>query len=50
MTDICIGLVFVAMLLAPAVVASVQWSSYATAESESLSEDCALSAIAPDES
>jgi hypothetical protein len=50
MTDLCIGLVFVAMLLAPAVIASVQWSSYATAESESLSENRNLSGIAQDES
>jgi hypothetical protein len=50
MTDIFLGLVFVAMLLAPAIIASVQWSNYATAESESFSEDCGLSGIAPDES
>ena len=36
MTDLFLGLVFVAMILAPAVIASVQWSSYAVTESESL--------------
>jgi hypothetical protein len=50
MTDLFLGLVFVAMILAPAVIASVQWSSYAVTESESLSEECGLSGIAPDES
>ena len=50
MTDILIGLIFVVMVLAPAVIASVQWSGYATAESESLPEDYAASGIPPDES
>ena len=50
MTDLFLGLVFVAMLLAPAIIASLQWSSYTTAESDSLSENCALSEITPDES
>jgi hypothetical protein len=50
MSDILIGFVFVVMLLAPAIIASMQWSTYVTAESESLSENCSISAIPTDES
>jgi len=50
MSDILIGGVFVLMLLAPAIIASMQWSNYVTAESESLSENCSVSAIPTDES
>jgi hypothetical protein len=50
MTDIVIGFLFVVMLLAPAVIASMQWSSYENAESESLSENCGLSEMPLDES
>jgi hypothetical protein len=49
MTDFFIGLVFAGMLLAPAIIASMQWSRYAAAESESLSENSGLSGIPPHE-
>jgi hypothetical protein len=49
MTDIFIGLVFVVMVLAPAVIASKQWSSYVTAETESASENGGVRGIAGDE-
>lgn len=39
MSDLFIGFVFVVMILAPAVIASIQWSNYAPAESEPLSDD-----------
>ena len=50
MTDFMIGFLFVVMLLAPAVIASMQWSSYMTAESDSLPENCGLSEMPLDES
>jgi hypothetical protein len=49
MTDIFIGFVFVAMLFAPAVIASMQWSSYMAAETESVSENGGVSAMPGDE-
>ena len=50
MTDILIGFIFVLMLLAPAIIASLQWSHYSAAESEQLAENCGLSGIPPEES
>ena len=49
MTDILIGLVFVLMILTPAIIASMQWSSYVTAESESASEDVGVPGMSGDE-
>ena len=42
MSDLIVGFIFVVMILAPAVVASMQWSNYMPAESEPLSEDCTI--------
>ena len=39
MVDFLIGIAFVAMTFAPAIVGWMQWSKYATAESEPLGED-----------
>jgi hypothetical protein len=50
MTDFFIGFVFLVMLFAPAIIASMQWSNYVTAEPESFAENCRLSAIPGDES
>ncbi len=49
MTDLLIGLVFVAMTVGPAVLGWMQWTKYATAKAEALAEDCAMSAIRPDQ-
>ena len=42
MSDLFVGFVFVVMLFAPAVIASMQWSNYMPAESEALSEDYSI--------
>lgn len=50
MTDIFIGLSFVVMILAPAVIATMQWSRYVTVEPETLPEHYALPGTPPEES
>ena len=42
MSDLFVGFVFVVMILAPAVVASVQWSKSMSEEPDPLSEDYTL--------
>ena len=50
MTDLLIGLVFVAMTIGPAILAWMQWTKYTTTEAESLVEDCAISVLPPEQS
>ena len=50
MVDFLIGLAFVAMMIGPAILAWMQWSTYATTEAEALAEDGSLPAMPPDQS
>ena len=49
MTDLLIGLVFVAMTVGPAILAWMQWMKYTTAEAETLVDDGAMAAIPPEQ-